>query len=100
MNDAPLLTLIVGELAERQVLAVRGRDQHVLDRVHVLPERLLQPHDEIERPLALDHLRRRRAADRGLDQRVDVGDVQAVAGDLARGPARSSGSAARARARA
>ena len=82
MNDAPLLDLDVGELAERQVLAVRRRDQQVLDRVHVLPERLLQPDDEIELSLALDHLRRRRAADGGFDQRVDVADVQAVARDL------------------
>ena len=80
MNDAPLLDLDVGELAERQVLAVRRRDQEVLDGVHVLP---------VAAPAAG---RRGRtparpgctwvaavAADRGLDQRVDVGDVQAVA---------------------
>ncbi len=77
-----LAHLDVGELAERQVLVVRRRDQDVLDRLHVLPIRLLQPDDQIERSLALDHLRRRRAADRGLDQRVDVGDVEAVARDL------------------
>ena len=35
--------------------------------------------------LALHHLRRGGAADRRLDQPVDVGDVQAVARDLGRG---------------
>ena len=60
MNDAPLLDPDVGKLAERQVLAVRCRDQQVLDRVHALPERLLQPNDEVERSLPLDHLASRR----------------------------------------
>ena len=60
----------------------------------------LQPDDEIERPLALHHLRRRTAADRGLDQAVDVGDVEAVARDLGAVDRRSSGSAGRAPGRA
>ena len=71
----------VRELAERQVLAVRCRDQQVLDRVEVLTEWLLEPDDEVELALPLDHLRGRGPADRGFDQRIDVRDVQPVAGD-------------------
>ena len=44
---------------------------------------LLQAYDEIELLLALHHLRRHVAADGGLDERVDVGDIEAVARDLA-----------------
>ena len=44
----------------------------------------LQPDDEVELLFLLDHLGRDVAADRGLDQAVDIGDVDAVASD--RGP--------------
>ena len=41
-----------------------------------------KPHDEVELLLLLHHLGGDVAADGGLDQAVDVGDVEAVAGDL------------------
>ena len=81
MNDAPLLDPDVGELAQRDLLAVRRRDEDVADLLR-LAERLLQPHHEVERALALHDLGRRRATDRRFDQPVDVDDVQAVARDL------------------
>ena len=74
--------LDVGKLAERKVLAVRRRDQDVLDGLHVLPVRLLKPDDQIEGPLALNDLRGGRAADGGFDERVDVADVQSISRDL------------------
>ena len=82
MNDAPLLTLMSANW-----LSGRCWLSGVATRMFLIASmfcriRLLQPDDEIERSLALDHLRRRRAADGGLDQRVDVGDVQPVARDL------------------
>ena len=51
----------VGELAQRKKLAVRRRDQQVLDGIHILPERLLHTDHQIELALALDHLSGRRA---------------------------------------
>ena len=42
----------------------------------VSPELRLEAHDEVEELLALHDLRRGGAADRRLDQAVDVGDVQ------------------------
>ena len=55
-----LADLDVGELAERQVLAVgRGDQQMFLIASMFCRIRLLQPDHEVERPLALDHLRRR-----------------------------------------
>ena len=42
----------------------------------------VEPHDEVELLLLLDHLGRDVAADGGLDQAVDVVDVDAVARDL------------------
>ena len=69
MNDAPLATLIVGELAERHLRAGRRRHEDVADLLGRLAELRLQPHHEIEQLLALHDLGRRRAADGGLDQR-------------------------------
>ena len=42
---------------------------------------LVEAHDEVELLFLLHHLRRHIPADGGLDQAVDVIDVQAVAGD-------------------
>jgi len=42
---------------------------------------LLQPHDEIELLFLLHHLGGGIAADGGLDQGIDVGNIQAVARD-------------------
>ena len=64
------------------MLAVRRRDQQVLDRVHVVAEWLLHANHQVELALALNHLSGRRAAQRGFDQRVHVAHVQPVAGDL------------------
>ena len=52
------------------------------DFLRVVAELLFQAHHQVELLFALHHLRRGRPADGRLDQAVDVGDVQAVAGDL------------------
>ena len=78
----PILDPNVRELAQRQVLAVGGSDQQILDRLHVLSVGLLHADDEIELALALDHLGGHTTAKSGLDQRVYVADVQAVARDF------------------
>ncbi len=82
MNDAPLFDLNIGELAERKMLAGGRRDQQIPDGVGILAVRLLHAHQQIELALALNHLRGRFAAHRGLDHGVDVVHVQPVLGDL------------------
>ena len=82
MNEAPFVDLDVGEFLERDLLAARRRHQDVADLLRVVAVLLFQADDEIELLFALHHLRGHVAADGGLDQAVDVGDVQAVAGDL------------------
>ena len=72
---------MVGELPERNLLAVRGGDEDVADLLRRLAEPGLQPDHQVEELLALHHLGRGDAADRRLDQAVDVGDVEAVARD-------------------
>ena len=71
MNDAPLAIWMFAHLAQRDLLAVRRREQNVADLRRGSRDTAPAAHDEIERPLALHDLGRRRAADRGLDQPVD-----------------------------
>ena len=78
MNAAPFATSHVGHFAQRNLLAVRRREQDVADLLRRRAILRLQAHDEIERALALHDLRRRRAADRGLDQAVDRVGAQPV----------------------
>ena len=82
MNAAPLRDRDRRQLAHRDLLAAGSRDEDVADRLGVSRYCGCEPHNEIEQLLALDDLRRRRPADRGLDQRVDVRDIDAVPGDL------------------
>jgi len=70
-----LLLPDIGELAQRQVLAIRRGDQQVLDRILVLAEGLLHAHDQVELLLALNHLRGGLARHGRVDQRVNVGHV-------------------------
>ena len=72
----------VGELLERDLLPAGRRHQDVADLLRVVAVLLLEAHDEIELLLALHHLGGDVPADGGLDQGVDVGDVETVAGDL------------------
>ena len=44
-----------------------------------------EPNHQIEEFLALHHLGGRLPADGGLDEAVDVGDIDTVPGDLVRG---------------
>ena len=97
MNDAPLLTWMSANWLSGRCWPSGVAIRMFLIASMFCAERLLQADDEIEGPLALDHLRRRRAAHRGLDQRVDVADVQAVPRDLRAVGLDRSGSAVRAR---
>ena len=72
----------VGKFLQRDLRAVRRGDEHVADGLRVVAELLFQAHHEIELLFALHHLRRGGPANGRLDQAVDVGDVQAVAGDF------------------
>ena len=67
---------------ERDLRAVRRGDEDVADGLRVVAELRFQAHHQVELLFALHHLRRGSPADGGLDQAVDVGDVQAVAGDF------------------
>ena len=82
MNDAPLPT----EMSASSFSGIcwppgRGHED-VADRVRVVAILRLEPDDEVELLLLLHDLRRDVAADGGLDEAVDVGDVDPVARDL------------------
>ena len=72
----------VGEFFQRDLRAVRRGNEEVADSLRVVAELLFQAHHEVELLFALHHLRRGSPADGRLNQAVDVGDVQAVTGDL------------------
>src|SRR5512144_2351594 len=65
------------------MLPSRRRHEHVADSDRVVAILALEPDDEVELLILLDHLRRDVAPDRGLDEAVDVVDVDPVPGDLA-----------------
>jgi hypothetical protein len=60
----------------------RSGHQDVANRDGIVAILALEPDDEVELFLLLDDLRRRVAADRGLDQSIDVVDVDSVARGL------------------
>ncbi len=64
-----MLTEMVGELLQRDVLPVGRRDEDVADGDGVVAILALEPDDEVELLLLLHDLGRDIAADRGLDQR-------------------------------
>ena len=61
--------------------AGRGH-QDVADLLGRIAELFIETDNQVELLFLLDHLSGHVAAHRGLDQAVDVGHVQAVAGDL------------------
>ena len=61
----------------------RFRDQDVADGNGIVAVLALEADDEVELLFLLDDRGCNVAADRGLDQAVDVVDIDAVAGDLA-----------------
>src|SRR5439155_6750959 len=74
--------LDAGELAERDLGgAVGGGDAHVGDAVEGGARGLGEAHGDVEVALALPQGGGGLAADGGLDDVLDVGDVEAVAGD-------------------
>ena len=66
MNDAPLPYLDVGQLAQRNLLAVGSAHQQVADFVRAAAELRLHADDQVKQLLALDDLRHRLAAHRRL----------------------------------
>src|SRR5207302_9793605 len=70
-----------GELAERDLGAVGGGDADVGDAVEGGARGLGEAYGDVEVALALPEGGRGLAADGGLDDVLDVGDVEAVAGD-------------------
>jgi len=75
MKEAPL----VSRMSASSLSGICCPPGDLLRRLTVLR---LEPDDEVEEPLPLHDLRRRRPADRGLEEGVDVGDVEAIARDL------------------
>ena len=78
---------IVGQLAERNPrarLAVRAGsiDRDPADHFRIVALAIGKSEHDVEELLALDHLRERPAADGDLDDGLDVGHVDAVAGTL------------------
>ena len=67
-------------LVQRHLRTVGRVEQQVAQRVDVAALLFAQPHDHVETPLAFPDLGRRPAAERGLDDVLDVGDVQSIAG--------------------
>ena len=72
----------VGQLGDRHLLAGRSRHQQIADGVLARAVLRLHAHHQVEQLLALDDLRGRLSAHRGLDHALDVGDVDAVARDF------------------
>src|SRR6185312_7266778 len=72
----------VGELLQGDVRTRRSSHQDVANRDGIVAILALEPDDEVELFLLLDDLSRRVAADRGLDQSIEVVDVDAVARGL------------------
>ena len=72
----------VGQLAQRNLLAVGRAHQQVADLVRAAAELRLHAHHQVEELFALDHLGGRLAAHGGLDHGFHVGDIDAVARDL------------------
>src|SRR5205085_11006481 len=70
--------LHVGHLTQRYLRPLRRRDENVPDLVRRLTELRLQSDDEIECPLALYDRCRGGAADGGVDQAIEVGDIEAI----------------------
>ena len=71
-----VLDLDVRELPQRNLLAVGRGDENAADFFRRAPVLFRQPDHQIELLFTLHHLGRRRAADGGLNQAVDVGDFR------------------------
>ncbi len=82
MNEAPFATLNVGEILQRYLLPARRGHSNVADFIGSVAILAVETNDQVELPLTLNDLCRDVAADRGLNQPVDVRDVQSVPGDL------------------
>ena len=59
--------------------AGRQVDADLADRVEALAILRLPSHDQVEAPVAVEHLGDRLSADRGLHDRADVADVEPIA---------------------
>ena len=82
MNEAPLVTWMSANSLSG-ICCPAGVATRILPISSGLSRYwLLEAHDEIELLFLLHHLGGDVAADGGLNQAVDVGDIQAVAGDL------------------
>src|SRR5262249_7830213 len=74
--------LNVRELLERNLLPAGGCNENIADFVRVVAVLLIEAHDQIELLLSLFNLRRHVPTNGRLNERVDIGDVDAVARDL------------------
>jgi len=72
----------VGKLRDRHLLPGRRWHQQVADLPRAGAILGLHAYDQVEEPLALDHLCRRLSAYSGLDHALDVGHIDAVAADF------------------
>src|SRR6185437_8609006 len=73
--------LDVGQILERDMLAVRGGDEDAADLLRVLAILRLEAHDEVVEALALLHLRGDAPADRRLNEGIDIAGVDTVSRD-------------------
>ena len=77
-----VLDLDICEFLERDLLSARRGDRNVRDLLRRVPVLFLEAHDEIELLFLLHHFCRNISPDGGLDQGVDVVDIETVAGNL------------------
>ena len=73
--------LDVREFLERNLLSAGRGHQDIADLLRIVPVLAFEAHDEIELLFFLHHLGGHVPADGGLNQGIDVGDVQTVTGD-------------------
>ena len=72
----------IGDGAERHLSAIGSRDQNLADRLRRIAKFRRITHGKVEAPVAIDDLRDRCAADRGLNDVVYILRLQAESGRL------------------
>src|SRR5262252_5796845 len=79
-RSGPLLLTYGCDLAEWHCAAVGRAHENFLDASDAVAIRFLPPDDEVETLLPFEDLRDGLPPDRGLDDRADIADVQAITG--------------------
>ena len=82
MNDAPFPWRDVGQLGQRDLLAVGRSHQQIADFLGAAAELGLHADHQVEQLFSLDDLGDSLAADCGLDHRFHVGDIDSITRNL------------------